>query len=110
MEGDREQLIAGANLPAKQTAQPAHGGESAIHESIRPANFEDCPAVSRPLRARPRRGLLNGWAGDSLWRRFVAWVAQSAALVVVAAVIFAAVWFVLVPWMTNGFIDVMQSP
>jgi len=60
-------------------------------------------------RNRPRRrGLLSQWAGDSPSRRFVAWLAQSAILLAVAGAIFAVIWFVLMPMMIDGLVDVFQ--
>jgi hypothetical protein len=58
-------------------------------------------------RSRPR-GLLRAWAGDALWRQFVAWLAGSALSLAIAAAVFAIIWFVLAPWMIDGFTDVIR--
>lgn len=58
-------------------------------------------------RSRPR-GPLSAWAGDSLWRRFVVWLAGNLVLLAIAAAAFAVIWFVLMPMMIDGFTDVMQ--
>lgn len=57
--------------------------------------------MSNPSRSRSR-GLLSTWAGDSLLRRFVAWLVQSAILLVLLAIAFAIIWFVLTPLMVDG--------
>jgi hypothetical protein len=57
--------------------------------------------MSHPSRSRSR-GFLSSWAGESLGRRFVAWLVQSAILLAVAAIGFAIIWFVFMPWMIDG--------
>jgi hypothetical protein len=49
------------------------------------------------------------WAGDSQWRRFVAWLGQTAILVTAAALLFATIWFVLTPWMIDNFTQVIRN-
>ena len=49
------------------------------------------------------------WAGDSLWRRFVAWLGQTAILIVVGAIGIAVIWFVLTPMMTDGLVEVFRN-
>jgi hypothetical protein len=62
-----------------------------------------------PNGARSRsRGLLSAWAGDSLWRRFVAWLAQSAILLTAVALVAAVVWFILTPMMIDGITKVFN--
>ena len=61
-----------------------------------------------PYHARSRsRGPLTAWAGDSLWRRFVAWLAQSAILFAALALALALIWLVFVPIMLDGVTKVM---
>jgi hypothetical protein len=63
------------------------------------------------MRKAPRsraRGPLRAWAGDSLWRRFVAWLAGTFLLLAIAAATFAVIWFVLMPMMIDGFTNIMQ--
>jgi hypothetical protein len=64
--------------------------------------------MPNPRRSR-NRGLLRAWAGDSLWRQFVAWLARSALLLALGALLFAIIWFVLMPWMIEGFTNVMRA-
>jgi hypothetical protein len=49
------------------------------------------------------------WAGESPLRRLIAWLGQTVILVVIAAVGFALVWFVLVPIMIDGVVDVFNN-
>jgi hypothetical protein len=60
-------------------------------------------------RARSRsRGLLSAWAGESPWRRLVAWLVQGVILVGVLALALAVIWFILTPWMIDGITNVFQ--
>lgn len=63
--------------------------------------------MSNPSRSRSR-GFLSTWAGDSLVRRFVAWLVQSAILLAALAVIFAIIWLVLMPLMIDGLTKVFD--
>lgn len=53
-------------------------------------------------------GPLRAWAGDSLWRRFVVWLARNLLLIAISAAVFAVIWLVLLPLMIDGFTSVMQ--
>ena len=53
----------------------------------------------RSPRARP----LTEWAGDSGWRRLVAWLVRTAVLAAAIAAAVAVVWLVALPWVVNGY-------
>lgn len=61
-------------------------------------------------RPRRRRGLLSTWAGDSVWRRAVAWTVQQTIPLLILAIGIAIVWFLLVPLMISGVQSVIQNP
>jgi hypothetical protein len=42
-------------------------------------------------------GPLFGWAGDSRWRRTLAWLLRSAIIVLVALFVYVALFYVAVP-------------
>jgi hypothetical protein len=42
-------------------------------------------------------GPLFGWAGDSRWRRTLAWLLRSAIIVLVALLVYVALFYVAVP-------------
>ena len=60
-------------------------------------------------RRRKRKGLFMTWAGDSLWRRFVAWLGQTAILVAAAALVYVITMNVLVPNMVDGMVEVFRN-
>jgi hypothetical protein len=64
--------------------------------------------TARGRSRRRRKGLFMTWAGDSLLRRFIAWLGQSAILAAMLIAVYLVVMTVLVPWMTSGVVDVMQ--
>lgn len=49
------------------------------------------------------------WAGDSLWRRFVAWLGQTAILAALLAVGVAIMWFLIMPMVTNNLVQTIQN-
>jgi hypothetical protein len=58
---------------------------------------------------RPRRGLFLAWAGDSVWRRFLAWLAQTAIMVALVAIVAAMTMLVLLPMMTEGLTEIFRN-
>jgi hypothetical protein len=65
--------------------------------------------MSASPRRRRRKGLFMTWAGDSLWRRFVAWLGQTAIIVAVGAIGIALIWFVLYPMMIDNLVEVFGN-
>lgn len=49
------------------------------------------------------------WAGDSTWKRFVAWLGQTALIVALGVIGIAVVLQVLLPMMTDGLVEVFQN-
>lgn len=64
--------------------------------------------MSKARRSRTT-GPLRAWAGDSLWRQFVAWLLRSALYLVLVAVVFGIIWFVLTPNMIDGLLNVFGN-
>jgi len=60
----------------------------------------------RSPRARP----LAEWAGDSRWRRVAAWLVRTAVLAAAIAAALALVWLVALPWVVNGYREVIGGP
>jgi len=58
----------------------------------------------------PRARPLAEWAGDSPWRRFVAWLVRTAVLAAAIAFALALVWLVALPWIVNGYREVVGGP
>jgi hypothetical protein len=66
--------------------------------------------MSSTSRRRGRRkGLFMTWAGDSPWKRLVAWLGQTAPLIALFAAGAAIIWFVLTPWMIESFTDTFRN-
>jgi hypothetical protein len=49
------------------------------------------------------------WAGGSPWRRFVAWLGQTAILIAIAGVGILIVMQILLPNMINGLVEVFRN-
>jgi hypothetical protein len=54
-------------------------------------------------------GPLRAWAGDSLWRQFLAWMARTAVYLVLVAIVFGIIWFVLTPNMIDGIVNAFTN-
>jgi hypothetical protein len=65
--------------------------------------------MSRRSRSRRRKGLLSEWAGDSPWRRLVAWLVQTAVLIGMVAVMYLVIVNVLLPGMIDGFRETIRN-
>ena len=64
---------------------------------------------ARSRRQRRRKGLLVEWAGESAWRRLVAWLVQTAVLAGLLLVVFLVVMNVLLPNLVDNLVDQFQN-
>lgn len=55
------------------------------------------------------RGPLRAWAGDSLWRQFLVWLLRGVVSVVMLAIVFVIIWFVLTPNMISGIVNTFTN-